>query len=468
MTKYHQHSIHELNKAPIETALFDMLKCGPGPSSSHTIAPMKAACDFIELCHINAHALPKKPAKFRVRLFGSLSATGKGHGTDIAIIAGLLGTQPQKCPPTLLKDIAENPSKILYNTIAGGQIPITVEDVVFDSIEHDYPYNNTMIIDLLDAEGLSMLWREYYSVGGGFIQWKGQEPEKRGKPVHEYYSMTSILALLKAKNISLPQMMLENEMAIMGLTRQEINDQLDEIMHLMLQSVERGLSKDGVLPGYIQYPRKAQSILEASKKLAYAPDIFLAKLNAYALAVAEENADGGVIVTGPTCGSAGVMPAMLYMMQREFAMSAQTLREGLLAAVSIGFLCKHNSSIAGAEVGCQGEIGVASAMAAAMITQAKGYPAKVVANAAEVALEHFLGMTCDPVGGLVLIPCIERNAVGAVKAYNASILTITERSSDHKVRLDHTISAMNEIGRDMSSKFKETALGGLATSYINC
>ncbi len=466
MTKYHQHSIHETRKDPIETALFDMLKCGPGPSSSHTIGPMQAAYNFVTLC--NTHVFSHKPARFMVRLFGSLSATGKGHGTDIAIIAGLLGTQPAKCPPTLLKEISANPEKAVHTTIGGVHIPIFASHIVFDAIEHTYPFTNTMIIDVVDAAGKSLLSREYYSVGGGFIQWRGQEPEKRGKPKYAYNSMTGILATLKATGLSLPEMMLENEMAITGFSRIQIREQLDEVMDLMLQSVERGLSKDGILPGYLQYPRQSKRLLENGNELPYEHDRFLARLNAYALAVAEENADGGVIVTGPTCGSAGVIPAILYVMKHQLKMGVNLLREGLLAAVCIGFLCKHNSSIAGAEVGCQGEIGVACAMAAAMLTHAKGHPAKVVANAAEIALEHFLGMTCDPVGGLVIIPCIERNAIGAIKAYNATILATTKRPQDHRVRLDYAISAMNEIGRDMNIKFKETSLGGLATSYINC
>ncbi len=468
MSLLHNNKIQIVNKTAIETSIFDMLKCGPGPSSSHTIAPMKAAYNFLELCNSMSNEIKAKPAKFEVRLYGSLSATGKGHGTDVAVIGGLLGNEPQKCPPHLLKEITHNPDTVRFNTLLNTQIPILLSDVIFDSIEHSYPYNNTMTIALLDESANILVKREYYSVGGGFIQWKGQEASNRGKPSFEYNSMTKLLAILEETGLTLPEVLIENEIEITGLSRKEINNGLDEIIAIMLDSVDRGLSKEGLLPGYIHYNRKAKGIYERAQKFPHAHDRFITLINAYALAVSEENADGGVIVTGPTCGAAGVLPALLYCMKNDLNMGDSALRDGLLIAVSVGFLAKHNAAIAGAEVGCQGEIGVASAMGAAMLAHCHGYNAQIASNAAEIALEHHLGMACDPVGGLVIIPCIERNAIGAMKAYNAYLLAITERSEDHKVSLDSTICAMNEIGRDMNKKFKETALGGLAVSYVNC
>ncbi len=466
MDRFIKAPIQGQHAVPIETTIFDLLKCGPGPSSSHTIAPMKAAHNFFTYC--NETPLTKKPAKFIVRLFGSLSATGEGHATHVAIIAGLLGHEPQKCPPDILKEIHNNPSHIHTQTVSEHEVEVLLADVVFDCVDRKFDYANTMIFALVDASGETLLEREYYSLGGGFIKWKGQEPEKRGKPVHEYGSMAKLQEIIEESGLRLHEILMENETAITGLSRKEINTKLDELIELMLESVERGLGKDGVLPGSLGVSRHAKIIFDRANKCSRVADKYTLHLNAYAFAVSEENADGGVIVTAPTCGAAGVVPAIMYLLKSDMNVGNVALREGLLAAVSIAFLAKHNASIAGAEVGCQGEIGVASSMAAAMLAYVNGHDVDVVANAAEIALEHHLGITCDPIAGLVQIPCIERCAIAAVKAYNAFLLASVRPSSTHKVSLDCTINAMNEIGREMSCKFRETAMGGLATSYISC
>ncbi len=451
------------NAKPITTTIFDLLKCGPGPSSSHTIAPMKAAYNFLAYCNeVNPH----KAHKFQVHLFGSLSATGKGHGTHIAIIAGLLGHEPQKCPPDLLKEIT--PEKIYIQEVAEHKISVNLNDVIFESIEKKLEHANTMIFTLIAEDGEVLIEREYYSLGGGFITFKGQKEEKRGKPKHKYGSMVALQEIISETGLNLHEVLIENEMSITGLGRKQINTQLDELIELMLQSVERGLSKEGLLPGSLKVSRHAKNLYAKAQKCSREPDKSIMLINSYAFAVSEENADGGVIVTAPTCGAAGVIPALLYCLKHDINVGHVALREGLLAAVSIAFLAKHNAAIAGAEVGCQGEIGVASAMAAGMLAYINGHDVEIVANAAEIALEHHLGLTCDPIAGLVQIPCIERCAIAAIKAYNAYLLSITRSPKTHKVSLDCSINAMNEIGREMSCKFRETALGGLATSYINC
>lgn len=467
-TLFQEQNKRSLVISPVETSIFDLLKCGPGPSSSHTIGPMKAGYDFLCLCREKLPSFKQKPNRFLVRLFGSLSATGKGHGTCSAVLAGLLGHSPEKCPAGLLKEISNNPDE--HYTQMLGEIPLdlSLHNVIYDSVVHDFPYNNTLVISLTDTAGETLLEREYYSVGGGFIQWKGWKAPSFGKPVHPYQSMRDLQRRLEQTGLTIHELLLDNETAITGYSRVSVLKYLDELIETMMMSVKRGLAKEGFLPGTLNVQRKAGVLHEKARTHTVAHELFLTNLNAYAMATAEENADGGVIVTTPTCGASGVLPALLYAMRYDMHIGDRALREGLLAAVAIGFLAKHNAAIAGAEVGCQGEVGVASAMSAAMLTHARGYNAVYTANAAEIALEHHLGLTCDPVGGYVQIPCIERNAVGAVKSYNAFLLAISEDPKSHRVSLDSAIEAMGETGREMNAKFKETSLGGLAVSMVNC
>lgn len=456
------------NRPPVETTLFDFFKTGPGPSSSHTIGPMKAGADFLGRCCALDDGDIARAASVHVTLLGSLSATGRGHGTDVAVMAGLLGNLPESCPPALLPAILADPYTKRDMVIRGKAIPLSLADMEFGPVHHDAPYSNTLLIDLRDGEGRSILSMEYYSVGGGFIQWKGWTPPELGHPVHPYGTMRELRECLVRTGLTLHDVILENEMAITGMRLPAINARLEEMMDAMEDAVRRGLAASGKLPGTLGVWRKAGELLERSRNMPFAAGRFMGRINAYAFAVAEENAAGGVIVTAPTCGAAGVMPALLYSMRNDMKIGERAIREGLLASAAVGMLCKHNAGIAGAEVGCQGEVGVASSMGAAMLTHAMGHADNVVENAAEVALEHHLGLTCDPVGGYVQIPCIERNAMGAIKAYNASLLAVCEEGAHHMVSLDAAIMAMGEIGRDMNAKFKETSEGGLAVSIVEC
>lgn len=455
---------------PVRTTFFDLFKIGPGPSSSHTIGPMRAGHNFYELCTSLQSELRCRGVHFRVRLFGSLSATGVGHGTNAAVVAGLMGNTPQHCPPSLLRELSANPAAVHDVSLLCTDIPICVNDVINDAVQHNFPYSNTLTIELLDAKGSPIVEREYYSTGGGFIHWKGAEAkdEERGEPVHRYSTMFELQEIMHTTGLALHEVVLENEMAITGSRRPTIIAHMDDLLARMEDSVRRGLDAEGPLPGPLDVVRKARFLKERSRRLGHSGERFLASLNAYALAASEENAVGGVIVTAPTCGASGVIPALVYAMRHNNAVNDRALREGLMAAAAVGFLAKHNASIAGAEVGCQGEIGVASAMGAALYMNALGNCPQLVESAAEVALEHHLGLTCDPVQGYVQIPCIERNAMGAIKAYNAAILLQCLPASSQRVTLDACIAAMAEIGKDMNSKFKETSLGGLAVSAVEC
>lgn len=448
--------------APINTSIFELFKIGPGPSSSHTIGPMKAGYDFLT----NIKSLPgdllEHTERIEVRLFGSLSATGKGHGTDRAILAGLMGQKPETCPSNFLDELLGNDARIYSILLPGRTIEIRKEDIIFDKIEHNYPYSNTLLIRLIGDKSV-IFEREYYSVGGGFLQWKGWRELDRGEPSYPYENMAEGKQLLTAHNLRLHEMMLINEESITGMNEEKIYDRLDNIIDVMICAVERGIKTEGVLPGPIGLHRKASILAKRGHREIHIPDRFLVLLNAYALAAAEENAAGHTIVTAPTAGSAGVLPAIIYTMKHHLHMHQQIIREGMLAAALVGFLAKHNASISGAEVGCQGEIGVASSMAAAMLAYTHGYGFKITEDAAEIALEHHLGMTCDPVGGYVQIPCIERNGMGTLKAYNAFLIASDEIPDWHIVDLDRTMRAMMETGRDMSTKYKETSEGGLAT-----
>ncbi|MDR0399307.1 L-serine ammonia-lyase [Candidatus Endomicrobiellum devescovinae] len=468
----------------INMSVFDLLKTGPGPSSSHTIAPMKAGYDFVQRIRtLDANTLAKVNG-VRVRLYGSLSATGKGHGTDKAVIAGLMGNEPSTCQPTLLNALCKLPKEKKVLDLGEKKLPIGLNNIAYCSVAHNFPYNNTLVIDLLSKrysnksktiatdeldsleKNIIFSW-EYYSVGGGFLQWKGWTAPKTVKVPHPYSNMTELITLAEKKGLSLDEVILQNEIAISGLSKNEVNSKLNNLIKIMKDTVARGIATEGVLPGPIGLKRKAKRLKDRSDSLQ-TPDRYICLLDAYAYAVAEENAAGNTIVTTPTCGASGVIPSVLMIMQDHLNLNSVAQRKGLLVAAAIGFIAKTNAGISGAEVGCQGEIGVATAMAAAMIAHAQGYSAKVVENAAEIALEHQLGLTCDPVGGYVQIPCIERNAIGAVKACNAALIATNELPNTHKVTFDTTVNAMREIGKDMSCKLKETAMGGLAVCMVYC
>jgi L-serine dehydratase len=457
--------------AAIDLSIFDLFKIGPGPSSSHTIGPMKAGCDFLHLIRELPPEVLDAAARIEIVLYGSLSATGRGHGTDRAVVAGLLGQAPETCAPALLDELARSPHARRSLALGAKLLEIGTDDVVFGPLEHDFPCPNALGIRLLgpDRDAAPLAERTYFSIGGGFVQYAGQPAPSRREPIHPYETMADIKRLVAEHDIGLHKLMLENEMAVTGSSQAAIMAGLDAVLGAMDAAVTAGLATEGGLPGPLGLSRKAKRLLERSSRSQRQPhDSALTRLIAFAFAAAEENAAGHVIVTAPTCGAAGIIPAVARFMRTYLELAEHSIREGLLAAAAVGFLAKHNATIAGAEGGCQAEIGVASAMAAAMLAHGMGYGVRVVENAAETALEHHLGMTCDPVGGFVQIPCIERNAMGAVKAYAAYLIASDEMLAHHKVGLDQAIEAMQATGRDMNCKYKETAQGGLAVSVIAC
>lgn len=453
-------------KGVILTSLTDMFKIGPGPSSSHTIAPLRIAGNFRKAVEDLSKEKMDQAQSIEVRLFGSLSATGKGHRTDRAILAGLMGQKPETCDTKLMDDLRDT-SKKYKTSISGKTFELSKDTIVWDKVEHDYPFSNTIIMRLVGKDGSVLLEREYYSPGGGFFQWKGQPAPDRGQPVYPYGSMTEFKQLAQRHGKSPHEMILENEKSIMKVGEKEIFAHLDLVLRTMEDGVTQGLSEEGLLPGPFEFYRKAKRIYERSRKTE-GGDRFMGQLSSYALAVSEGNAAGRLAVTAPTLGSAGTMPAVVYLMKNHMKLSQDAMRRGLLAAGLVGFLCKNNASVAGAEVGCQGEIGVASSMAAAMLSYATGATLETTEAAATIALEHHLGMSCDPVGGFVLIPCIERNAFGALKAYNAHLMAGNEITSQRWEDLDRVIAAMLETGKALPSPFKEMGTGGLGVSMVDC
>lgn len=458
------------SKNAITTSLFDLFKVGPGPSSSHTIGPMKAAYLFLQ----QLSQLPAEQAQqgktIQINLYGSLSATGKGHGTDRAIVGGLLGWQPHICDPKQLNGLMKKKGDAYEIHFQGIKVAVSENSILYHRGKTSFPHPNTMILRLLDESGETLYEGEFYSVGGGFIQQKGHEPEgtTHRLPAYPYSTMEELQEHLRNHKLTLSQLMIENEKSLTGLSEKEILRKIDQILDFMHKAVKRGVRAKGILPGNIRLQRKAPLLYVRAKQHASATDSFLIFLNAYCLAASEENAAGNIVVTAPTSGASGVFPGLTYLMKYHFHYSPQKMRDGMLAGGAIGFLVKHNASISGAEMGCMGEIGTASAMGAAMLMYAAGGTIEQVEAAAEIGIEHHLGMTCDPIGGYVQIPCIERNAMGATKAYNAYLLAMTIDPGMQKISFDSVIKVMRATGRDMSKKYKETSEAGLALSVTEC
>ena len=447
----------------ITTSIFELFKIGPGPSSSHTIGPMKAGYDFTQstkkLANSNANNI-------KVHLYGSLSATGKGHGTNRAVLAGLLGNTPENCNPKFFDKLLRNNRS--YDISIGNKIiRFSAKDIIFEKVDYKSPHSNTLTIQLKN-DNKTIFEKEYYSTGGGFLDIKDENNKKTIIPKYKYSNMAELIRITRKENLPLHKIVFQNEKIVSGLSNYRIYEGIKKILNVMLDSVERGLHTKGVLPGNIKLDRKASDLFKSAKLRKHKNDNFLVYLNALALAVSEENAAGHFVVTAPTSGSAGVIPALLYMLKHYYHVTNIELCKGLLCASAIGFIIKHNASISGAEVGCQGEIGTAAAMGAALCSEVRGYNIDVIANSAEIALEHHLGLTCDPIGGFVQIPCIERNAVGAVSAYNAYLLASSCDPNKQKIKLDDVIKVMLETGKDMSCKYKETSKGGLALSMPVC
>jgi L-serine dehydratase len=456
-------------RGPVMTVVEEFYKVGPGPSSSHTIGPMRITYDFYQRCtKLPADQLAQATG-LKVHLFGSLSATGKGHGTERAALAGLVGKEPATVDPVFLGEMVEKPEQTYPVKLGDKTVNLSLADIIYDSPTGDFPHPNTMTCKLVAGDKV-IYELEYYSVGGGFIEWKGYEPPKKGQPRYPYSTMRELRQHAERNNLSIAQVIMANEVAVSGKSEQEVNAFLDKIAGAMLATVRAGLSvKDDVLPGPIKLHSKAATVWERAQDSKYQSDRAIALVSACALAASEENARGHLVITAPTGGSAGVMPAIVYALvesQRQIPMDK--IRQGLLAGAAVGYLCKHNATLSGAEGGCQSEIGVASAMSAGLIAQVMDSSPLVLENAAESALEHHLGMTCDPVAGYVQVPCIERCAFGAVKAWTAFMIATNEIASRHRVDLDTTIKTLAETGQDMSAKYKETSTGGLAANLVLC
>jgi L-serine dehydratase len=453
----------------IKTSIFDLFKIGPGPSSSHTIGPMKAAYDFLQRTKVLATIKSLKNPQIIIHLYGSLSATGKGHGTDRAVIAGLMGWLPDICEPAAFTELLKNESDSYKMQVVDNQVQLTAKSIIFEKKRYESPHPNTLVFKLICVNDI-VLEEEYYSVGGGFIQRKGEDlsADNDKMPQYGFSTMKELKEHLKNNKITLTDLMIANEEALTGLSRKEIYQKIDNILEVMHKAVKRGLRQKGLLPGTIKLRRKAPVLYKQAKSLASASDSFMIFLNAYCMAASEENAAGNIVVTAPTSGASGVIPGVFFLLRNHYHYDKQRLREGMLAAAAVGFLIKHNASISGAEMGCMGEIGSASAMAAAMLAYCAGKSIEIVEAAAEIAIEHHLGMTCDPIGGYVQIPCIERNAMGAIKAYNSYLLSASGNASAQKISLDSVIKVMRATGRDMSKKYKETSQAGLALSSTEC
>lgn len=456
-------------KGPVLTVLEEFYKVGPGPSSSHTIGPMRITYDFYQRCEKLPADQLARATGLKVRLFGSLSATGKGHGTERASLAGLVGKEPATVDPRFLDDMVAHPDQTYPVKLGGKEFVLSLADIIYDSPKGNFPHPNTMTCQLVAGNDV-VYELEYYSVGGGFIEWKGYTPPKKGQPKYPYATMAQLRRHAEANNISIADVILANEIAVGGKTEEQINAFLDKISAAMLATVKSGLSaSDAVLPGPIKLHPKAATVWARAMDEKYESDRAIGLVAACALAASEENARGHLVITAPTGGSAGVMPSIVYgLVESKRKVSVEQIRRGLLAGAAIGYLCKHNATLSGAEGGCQAEVGTASAMAAAMLAEVMGSSPQTIENAAESALESHLGLTCDPVAGYVQIPCIERCAFGAVKAWTAFMIASNEEETRHRVDLDTTIKTMAETGRDMSSKYKETSEAGLAANLVLC
>jgi L-serine dehydratase len=457
------------SKAPVTTVLEEFYKVGPGPSSSHTIGPMRITYEFYQRCARLPQEQRARATALKVHLFGSLSATGRGHGTERAALAGIIGKEPATVDPAFLDGLRDRPDQTFPVALGPKPFEVSLKDVVYDAPKGDFPHANTMTCRLLAGDSV-LLEQEYYSVGGGFIEWKGYVPPRKGAPKYPYATMKELQAHADANRLSLAQVLMANEVAVSGKGEAEIDAFLDKISTAMVNIVKSGLAApEGTLPGPIKLKTKAGEVYRRALDDTFEKQRGLGVVSAYALAGSEENARGHLVVTAPTGGSAGVLPAIVYALgEGGRKLPQEKIRAGMLAAAGVGYLCKHNATLAGAEGGCQAEIGVAAAMGAALIAQAHDFPHQVVANAAESALEHHLGMTCDPVAGFVQVPCIERCAFGAVKAWTGFMIASNEIASARRVDFDTTVAAMALTAREMNSKYKETSEGGLAVSVTLC
>lgn len=458
-------------------SVFDIFKIGIGPSSSHTMGPMTASVQFIDLLRSSETA--QQATKLRVTLYGSLAFTGKGHATNRAVALGLLGYTPAEIDP----DAAEQKLAELHVTglLRREGLPALSfapnTDIIFNYGPPLQGHANGLVFEALDCHANLLLAETYYSIGGGFVvteqELKNPSPKASGKSIncpYPFEKSVTMLQMAKVSGLSIADMKRANEAMVRSPI--EVEEGIARIWGIMNSCIERGLSHDGELPGGLKVRRRAQKIHEKLERErgsnSSQPHVIADWLSVYAMAVNEENAAGGQVVTAPTNGAAGVVPAVLrYYLDHCSGARQELVSDFMLTAAAIGGLIKHNASISGAEAGCQGEVGSAAAMAAAGLCAVLGGTPEQIENAAEIALEHHLGMTCDPVGGLVQVPCIERNGIGAMKAVAAASLALRGDGS-HFMPLDNCIEAMRQTGEDMNTKFKETSLGGLAVNLPEC
>jgi L-serine dehydratase len=455
----------------VRLSVFDIFKIGIGPSSSHTVGPMKAARRFAEA--LESVGAFERVARVAIELYGSLGHTGKGHGTDVAVLLGLEGEVPDET------DVDAVPARIARITTSGElrllgrrTVGFRVADQIIFHRRKSLPlHSNGMRFIATDPAGETLLERVYYSVGGGFVV-DESDPEKASTASqavpYPFKNGAELLKACKDNGLSLSTLVLENEKAFRP--EAEVRAGVMKLVEAMRSCVRRGCEREGILPGGLKVKRRAAALHRKLRADASSEDPLNAMdwVNLWALAVNEENAAGGRVVTAPTNGAAGIVPAVLHYYSRWVPGSDDDgAVRFLLAAAAIGMLYKMNASISGAEVGCQGEVGVACSMAAGALAEVMGGMPEQVENAAEIAMEHNLGLTCDPIGGLVQVPCIERNAMGAVKAINAARLALRGDGS-HLVSLDKVIATMRQTGADMLTKYKETARGGLAVNIIEC
>lgn len=457
-------------------SLFDMFSIGIGPSSSHTVGPMYAANEFLESLERLNHF--KNTSRVKVELYGSLALTGKGHGTDKAILNALEGKSPVTVEPDT---VVPRMQEIIESNILclAGKKNIAFnekEDFLIFQKETLPKHSNGLRLTAYDAQGQQLTSQVYYSIGGGFITTEEEfdqvnaDANERPLP-YPFKTAVQLLKHCKDNNLTIAELMMVNERT--WRTDSEIYAGILEIAKTMDECIENGCHHPGILPGGLNLKRRAPDLykklnLQKGVPSAYERSDIMNRLNLYAMAVNEENAAGGRIVTAPTNGAAGIMPAVLkYFQDAHDKINQEDIFTYFLTSAAIGILYKVGASISGAEVGCQGEVGVASSMAAAGLTAVLGGTVEQIENAAEIAMEHHLGMTCDPVAGLVQIPCIERNAMGAVKAVNASRMALIG-DGEHQISLDKVIRTMKQTGMDMQSIYKETSMGGLAVNIPEC
>ena len=456
-------------------SVFDLFKIDIGPSSSHTVGPMRAAALFVQ--GLRERGELARVTRVEVQLYGSLSATGIGHGSDNAVIMGLMGEWPDAIDPSQIglriATLRETDTLLLDNRLA---IPfVWARDMRL--IDENLAFHpNAMTLVAFGEEGKELHRDTYYSVGGGFVVDQAQAESgvadmDRTVLPYDFSSAVELLELCQRHGLSVAELMLANEKVWRG--EDEIRSGLMKLWRAMQDCVEQGLKHEGILPGGLNVRRRAAKLHRSLQELNK-PNVIGSTLSAmewvnlFALAVNEENAAGGRMVTAPTNGAAGIIPAVLhYFMKFSEVVTDANVVDYFLAAAAVGILCKKNASISGAEVGCQGEVGSACAMAAAGLAQVLGATPEQLCNAAEIGLEHNLGLTCDPVGGLVQVPCIERNAIAAVKAINAAQMAL-RGDGQHFISLDRVIRTMRDTGADMHDKYKETSRGGLAVSAVEC